>query len=199
MKRIAVYCGASGGNEPAFAEAARELGAAMVVRGIGLVYGGGSVGLMGAIADAVLEAGGQVTGVIPRFLDEHELGHEGLTEMLVVDTMHERKQKMIDLADGFVAMPGGYGTLEELAEVLAWSQLGLHAGPCGLLNVAGFYDGLVQQLDHMVRTGLLRAEDRNRLSASSKAEALLERMVSWEAPATLKADLLTEVVRDKGR
>ena len=149
MKRLAVYCGASKGHEPAHLEAARSLGQLMAERSIGLVYGGGSVGLMGAIADAVMEGGGEAYGVIPRFLKEHELGHRHLTELIVVETMHERKQKMIDLAEGFVSMPGGFGTLEELGEVLAWSQLGLHNFPCGVLNTKGYYDGLLAFADRM--------------------------------------------------
>ncbi|MGY8689931.1 MAG: LOG family protein, partial [Verrucomicrobiales bacterium] len=153
---------------------------------IDLIYGGGSVGLMGTIADAVLSHGGKAIGVIPRFLHEHELGHESLTELIVVETMHERKQKMIDLAEAFIAMPGGFGTLEELGEVLAWSQLGLHNGPCGTLNVNGFYDGLLAYTDRMYSDGLVRQEDRNRFLDDPSPEGLLEKMEHWAPPAELK-------------
>ena len=186
MKSIAVYCGSSLGQESAHREAARALGQTMAERRIDLIYGGGSVGLMGTIADAVLSNGGNAIGVIPRFLDEHELGHQRLTKLIVVETMHERKQKMIDLADGFIAMPGGFGTLEELGEVLAWSQLGLHSGPCGVLNVKGYYDGLLACSDRMCSDGLLRQEDRDRFLDDSTPEGLLEKMHRWEPPAELK-------------
>ena len=186
MKSLAVYCGASKGSEPAHLEEAARLGRIMAEREITLVYGGGSVGLMGAIADAVLTAGGKAIGVIPRFLDEHELGHHHLTELIVVETMHERKQKMIDLAEGFIAMPGGFGTLEELGEVLAWSQLGLHNYPCGVLNVKGYYDGLLACANRMHEDGLLRVDDRNRLLDDPDAATLLDKMIAWKAPAELK-------------
>ena len=186
MKNLAVYCGASKGHETAHLDHAKKLGHLMGERGIALVYGGGSVGLMGAIADAIMEAGGRAIGVIPRFLDEHELGHKKLTELIVVETMHERKQKMIDLAEGFVAMPGGFGTLEELGEVLAWSQLGLHNCPCGVLNVKGFYDGLIAFADRMQADGLLRKEDRDRLLDHEDPTTLLDQMAEWQPPAELK-------------
>ena len=149
MKSLCVYCGSSTGNSPLFTEAARELGSLMSRRGIGLVYGGGNVGLMGVIADEVLKCGGTVTGVIPHALLRKEVGHHGLTQLHVVKDMHECKAMMAALADGFIAMPGGFGTLEELFEALTWSQLGLHNKPIGLLNVDGFYDrlvGFVQEL-----------------------------------------------------
>lgn len=186
MRSLAVYCGASRGHVDAHIESAKSLGLLMAERGITLVYGGGSIGLMGAIADAVLENGGQAIGVIPRFLDEHELGHRKLTELVVVETMHERKQRMIDLAEGFIALPGGFGTLEELGEVLAWSQLGLHNHPCGVLNVNGFYDGLLRYTDQMHADGLLRAEDRARLMDADEPAELLAKMAAWTAPAELK-------------
>ncbi len=186
MKNLAVYCGASKGHETVHLDHAKKLGHLMGELRIALVYGGGSVGLMGAIADAIMEAGGRAIGVIPRFLDEHELGHKKLTELIVVETMHERKQKMIDLAEGFVAMPGGFGTLEELGEVLAWSQLGLHNCPCGVLNVKGFYDGLIAFADRMQADGLLRKEDRDRLLDHEDPATLLDQMAAWQPPAELK-------------
>ena len=145
MKTIAVYCGSSSGHDPAYIQAAKDVGKLLVDQGIDLVYGGGSVGMMGAVADAVLQGGGKVTGIIPTFLESKELGHHGVTELIVVETMHERKIKMFEMADGFIALPGGLGTMEELFEVLAWSQLAIHRHPCGLLNVRGYYDGLLQQ------------------------------------------------------
>ncbi len=190
MKSIAVYCGASMGNDPIFAQRAKELGKTLAERRISLVYGGGGIGLMGTIADAVLEKGGKVIGVIPKFLLEHELGHQSATELIIVDTMHERKRRMIELSEGFIAMPGGYGTLEELGEVLAWSQLGLHRGPCGVLNVNGYYDGLILCADRMCQDGLLMEQDRQRLLSDESCAGLLEKMVAWEPPTTLKVDYL---------
>lgn len=192
MKRIAVYCGASLGSNPAHAHAAQTLGQLMIERGIALVYGGGSVGLMGTIADTLLSHGGEVIGVIPRFLNEHELGHEHLSELHVVETMHERKQKMIDLAEGFIAMPGGFGTLEELGEVLAWSQLGIHAHPCGILNVEGYYDGLIACVDRMRQDDLLRQEDRDRMLHAPEPAELLDQMFAWRPPTKLKWEHLRE-------
>jgi uncharacterized protein (TIGR00730 family) len=190
MKSLAVYCGASKGHEPEHMEQAKKLGHLMGERKITLVYGGGSVGLMGAIANATMDAGGSAIGVIPRFLDEHELGHKQLTELIVVETMHERKQKMIDLAEGFIAMPGGFGTLEELGEVLAWSQLGLHNSPCGVLNVKGYYDGLIQCANRMHGDGLLRKDDRDRLIDHPDAATLLDQMAAWQPPSELKWEYL---------
>lgn len=186
MKSIAVYCGSSPGNNPAHREAAKRLGRRMAEDGITLIYGGGSIGLMGMIADAILRHGGRAIGVIPRFLDDYELGHSHLTELIVVETMHERKQRMIDLAEAFIALPGGFGTLEELAEVLAWSQLGLHNAPCGVLNVNGYYDGLLACTNRMEEDGLLRLEDRERLLDDPTPEGLLAKMASWKPPAELK-------------
>ena len=189
MKAIAVYCGSSSGHDAAYVRAAKNLGTLLVGQGIDLIYGGGSVGLMGAIADAVLGAGGKVTGVIPSFLDKKELGHHGVTDLIVVETMHERKIKMFELSDGFIALPGGLGTLEELFEVLAWSQLAIHRMPCGLLNVRGYYDGLLTQLRHMVSEGLLRGEDRSRLISSENAAELLQAMSFWKPPVSGKYGL----------
>jgi uncharacterized protein (TIGR00730 family) len=158
MKSIAVYCGASHGASPQYTHAARALGEAMAAQGIALVYGGGNVGLMGEIADAVLGKGGQVTGVIPKALMDREVGHMGLTRQHVVTTMHERKKLMADLADGFIAMPGGIGTLEELFEMMTWNQLAIHNKPIGVLNAFGFYDKLLSFMDHLQGEGFLRGE-----------------------------------------
>jgi uncharacterized protein (TIGR00730 family) len=152
----------------------------MAARGIGLVYGGGKVGLMGVLADTILSAGGEAVGVIPQALLDREVGHPGLTELRVVHSMHERKALMAELSDGFVAAPGGIGTLEELIEVFTWSQLGIHAKPCGVLDAAGFYSGLAGFLDHMVGEGFLRAEHRATMLSASDPGALLDRLQAWE-------------------
>ena len=178
MKSIAVYCGASFGADPKYADAARALAQVLVAHNIGLVYGGGNVGLMGVIADAVLRLGGEATGVIPRALVEREVGHTGLTRMFVVKDMHERKAMMADLADGFIAMPGGLGTLEELFEMLTWAQLGIHAKPVGVLNVGGFYDGLVGFLGHLQGEGFVRPEHTGLMLVESAPEALVRRLQS---------------------
>ena len=178
MKSIAVYCGASFGADPTYADAARALAQVLVGHNIGLVYGGGNVGLMGVIADEVLRLGGEATGVIPRALVEREDGHTGLTRMFVVKDMHERKAMMAELSDGFIAMPGGMGTLEELFEMLTWSQLGIHAKPVGVLNVGGFYDGLVGFLAHLHAEGFVRAEHAGLMMVESTAEALVRRLQS---------------------
>jgi uncharacterized protein (TIGR00730 family) len=182
MKRICVFCGSSAGIHPAYASAARALGATLAARGIGLVYGGGSVGLMGVLADATLEAGGEVVGVIPRALQLRELAHGRLTTLHVVSSMHERKAKMAELAEGFVALPGGMGTLEELAEILTWAQLGLHARPCGLLDVAGYYRPLIAFLDHATSEGFIRPEHRRLVLVAEEPGALLDRFLTWQAP-----------------
>jgi uncharacterized protein (TIGR00730 family) len=173
MKRLCVFCGSSAGGRPEYAEAARQVGALMARDGLGLVYGGGHIGLMGVLADAVLAGGGEVIGVIPQALVDRELAHAGLTELRVVNTMHERKALMADLADGFLALPGGFGTADELFEILTWAQLGLHARPVGLLNVAGFFDPLLAWVDVCVRERFLRAEHRRLLLSANSAEALL--------------------------
>ena len=176
MKSIAVYCGASPGADPLYADAARGLARVLVSRNIGLVYGGGKVGLMGVIADEVLRLGGEATGVIPKALVEREVGHTGLTRQFVVKDMHERKAMMSDLADGFIAMPGGMGTLEELFEMVTWSQLGIHAKPIGLLNVAGFYDGLAAFVDHLVGTGFVRPAHAALMVRDADPDALIRRL-----------------------
>jgi uncharacterized protein (TIGR00730 family) len=183
---LCVYCGSSAGSEVAYAEGARALARALVANGYGLVYGGASVGLMGILADAVLAAGGRVIGVIPQALQRKELAHRRLDELRIVASMHERKATMADLAAGFVALPGGIGTLEELFEVWTWSQLGIHAKPCGLLNVAGYYDRLVAFLDHTVATGFVRPAHRQMLLVESDPEALLRRFAQHRAPAVEK-------------
>lgn len=182
MKRICVFCGSSAGRLPLYAEAARSLGRMLVARGHGLVYGGASVGLMGQVADAVLAAGGEVDGVIPHALEARELAHQGLTRLHVVDSMHERKALMADLSDGFVALPGGMGTMEEMCEVLTWAQLGLHGKSCGLLDVAGYYGPLVTFFDHAVAEGFLRPEHRAMVLMHEDPASLLDRMAAWRPP-----------------
>jgi uncharacterized protein (TIGR00730 family) len=186
MKRVCVFCGSSAGTRPVYAEAARAMGRLLAERGIGLVYGGGRVGLMGEVADAVLAAGGEVTGVIPRGLMEREVGHRGLTTLHVTGTMHERKALMVDLSDGFVALPGGYGTLDELCEALTWSQLGIHARPCGILNVDGYFDALLALFDHAAREGFVREAHRRLVLEASQPAALLDAMAGFQAPVTEK-------------
>jgi uncharacterized protein (TIGR00730 family) len=176
MKSIAVYCGASFGADPVYAEAARALARAMVERNIALVYGGGNVGLMGVIADEVMRLGGEATGVIPRALVDREVGHAGLTRLFVVKDMHERKAMMAELSHGFIAMPGGMGTLEELFEMLTWSQLGIHAKPVGVLNVAGFYDKLVAFMAHLQDEGFVREQHARLMMVESEPQALLARL-----------------------
>jgi uncharacterized protein (TIGR00730 family) len=188
MQRLCVFCGSMPGARPGYLAAARAVGTLLARRGIGLVYGGGSIGLMGAVADAALAAGGEVTGVIPRNLEARELDHKGLTKLHVVASMHERKKLMSDLADGFVAMPGGMGTLEELAEILTWSQLGLHAKPkpLGLLDVEGYWSPLVAFFDHAVAERFIRAEHRDLVLVDRDAEALLEKLVAYRPPTVEK-------------
>jgi uncharacterized protein (TIGR00730 family) len=176
MKAIAVYCGANHGADPAFADAARALARVLVEHNIGLVYGGGKVGLMGTIADEVLRLGGEATGVIPKALMEREVGHAGLTRLFVVKDMHERKAMMSELAAGFIAMPGGMGTLEELFEMVTWAQLGIHAKPIGLLNVNGFWDGLSNFVGHMVAQGFVRPAHAELLMVESDPQALVRRL-----------------------
>ena len=180
MKSVAVYCGSSSGNQPIYTEQAQAMGRELARRGLTLVYGGGCVGLMGTIADAVLAEGGQVIGVIPGFLADKELAHKGCTELHVVETMHQRKLLMADLAEGFVAMPGGFGTLEELFEVLTWGQLGLHGKPVGLLNTLGFYDALLGLLDHMSAEAFLRPENRRQVLQHADAATLLDAMAAHQ-------------------
>ncbi len=178
MKTICVYCGANPGLSPRYAAAARALAQALVEDNLALVYGGGNVGLMGIIADEVLRLGGEVTGVIPTTLVEREVGHTGLTRQFIVKDMHERKAMMAELADGFIAMPGGLGTLEELFEMLTWSQLGIHSKPVGLLNVDGFYDGLIGFIGRASEQGFIRPQHAALMLVESDPGLLLQRCKS---------------------
>ena len=186
MKRICVFCGSRPGVQPAYRAAAEAVGALFAERGIELVYGGGNVGLMGIVADACLAAGGRVVGVIPRALLEWEVGHEGLTRLEVVDSMHTRKARMAELADGFIALPGGLGTFEELFEILTWAQLGFHSKPVGLLNVEAYYQPLVQMMERGVAEGFMKAENRGLLLVEDNAHALLRTMGAYHPPAVGK-------------
>jgi len=182
VRRVCVYAGSNPGHDPVYAQAARGLATVLAERGIGVVYGGGKVGLMGVIADTALAAGGEVIGVMPQALIDREIGHRGLTELKVVGSMHERKALMAELADAFVAVPGGIGTLEELIEVYTWSQLGIHDKACGVLNVDGYYDGLVTWLDDAVAAGFLRPQHRAVLSVAEDPAELLDRLAAFEPP-----------------
>jgi len=186
MRRLCVYCGSSAGRDPAYVNAARDLGRELAARGIGLVYGGASVGVMGALADAVLQAGGQATGVIPRALAVKEVAHPGLNEQHVVESMHERKAMMVELADGFIALPGGWGTMEELFEVLTWAQLGFHRKPCGLLNVNGYFDALYAFLEHAIAEGFVRPGYRELLVLEDDIGRLLQRFDTYDPPMVRK-------------
>jgi uncharacterized protein (TIGR00730 family) len=179
MKRICVFCGSSPGSRPEYGAAAEEMAAELVRRNIGLVYGGGNVGLMGIIADSVRKAGGEAQGVIPEHLMAREVGHKGLTKLHVVGSMHERKALMADLSDAFVALPGGFGTLEEFCEVVTWTQLGLHAKPCGILNVLGFYSPLLRMLDHAMEQRFLKPENRALVLARDQPADLLQALEEW--------------------
>jgi uncharacterized protein (TIGR00730 family) len=180
--RVAVYAGSADGANPAYAERSHAAVAEVVRRGADVVYGGGSLGIMGVLADAALEAGGQVTGVIPRFLDDREIAHQGVTDLRVVENMHERKMLMADLADAFLVLPGGIGTLEEVVEMLSWSQLGLHRKPIGLLDVDGFWGPLVALLDHMTAERFVSVDHRQLLISAPEPVALLDAMEAWVAP-----------------
>ena len=186
MKRITVFCGSSPGTEMVYKTQARSVGQTLALNNIELVYGGAKIGLMGAVADGVLSNGGKVTGVLPVFLKSKEIAHEQLTELILVDTMHERKTKMNDLCDGIIALPGGYGTLEELFEILTWAQLGLHKKPIGILNVNGFYDALVNLVQTMVDKGFLKQINQQMLLVSDNIEDLLNKMNGYVAPAVGK-------------
>ncbi|HMC88250.1 MAG TPA: TIGR00730 family Rossman fold protein [Gemmataceae bacterium] len=179
MRRLCVFCGSSPGQRPIHAESARSLGMIMAARGLALVYGGGHVGLMGVLADAVLEAGGEVIGVIPQSMVDKELAHTGISKLHIVGTMHERKALMADLADGFAALPGAFGTADELFEILTWAQLGLHAKPVGILNVDGFFQALLAWLDHAVAEGFLKPRHRQLLQEAGDAEKLVDLLISY--------------------
>ena len=183
MNNICVFCGSTVGKRPEYERAAAELGRALAGRGLTVVYGGASVGLMGQVADAALDEGGEVIGVLPHGLADKERSHEGLTELHVVDSMHERKAMMEDLGDAFVALPGGMGTLEEFCEIFTWAQLGLHQKPCGLLNVAGYYDRLIAHFDHAHDEEFLWAEHRDIILVGTTPDDLLDQFAAYEPPA----------------
>ncbi len=186
IRRISVFCGSSRGTERIFEEQAYELGKTLAVQNIELVYGGANVGLMGTVANGVMENGGKAIGVLPAFLKKVEIANLNLTELVMVDTMHQRKAKMNELSDGVIALPGGFGTLEEFFEMLTWAQLGLHRKPVALLNVDGFYDALLALVDTMVDRGFLRKENREMLLVSDNIEDLLDKMRKYEAPSVGK-------------
>jgi uncharacterized protein (TIGR00730 family) len=186
LSSVCVFCGSNGGADPAYVAAAEAVGAGLAQRGISIVYGGGRVGLMGALADSARAAGGEVVGVMPQALVDREIGHTGIDDLHVVDTMHERKALMVELADAFIALPGGIGTLEELFEVYTWAQLGIHAKPLALLDVAGYYKPLAAFLDHAVTERFLRPESRAMLAVADSLEEVLDAFERWRAPATHK-------------
>lgn len=178
MKRVAVYCGSATPADPIYIESARAVGRNLAEQGIGVVFGGGRLGLMGAVADSCLEAGGEVIGVIPTALVTAEVAHKGVTELHVVETMHQRKQLFVDLADGFINLPGGTGTMDELWEALSWAQIGYHSDPIGLLNIAGYYDKLVEFWGHMGTVGFLRPQHQGLLHVDSTLDGLLQKMTN---------------------
>lgn len=182
MRRVCVFCGSNRGDRAEYAEAARAMGSALVERNLELVFGGGRIGLMGVLADAVLDQGGVVTGVIPRALEQREVAHYGLSELRVVETMHERKAMMEDLSDAFIALPGGIGTFEEVLEILTWAQLEIHPKPVGLLNVAGYYDKLVGMLEHAVDAGFMPPSSLEYLYLGTHAGALLDTCAQHPSP-----------------
>lgn len=185
MKRLAIYCGSATPADPVYIDNARFVGRTLAQRGIGVVYGGGRLGLMGAIADSALEAGGEVIGVIPQALVDAEVAHRGCTELHVVRTMHERKQAFTDLSDGFITLPGGTGTMDELWEAMSWAQIGYHAKPVGLLNVAGYYDGLIEFVGKMGDVGFLRAQHRSILIVDDQLDGLLDQMAAHRPTTTI--------------
>jgi uncharacterized protein (TIGR00730 family) len=179
LRKICVFCGSSAGHRDEYRAAAEDVGRLLAARGIGLVYGGGNVGLMGAVADAALAAGGEVIGVIPDVLLTKEVGHRGLTKLHVVRNLHERKAMMADLSDGFIALPGGFGTFEEFCEVITWSQLSLHQKPCALLNVFNYWRPMVEMFDHAVEEGFVKPSNRGIVLVDDSVESLIEKMDSW--------------------
>ena len=189
LRRLCVFCGSSPGLQPAYRQAALDLAETLVARDIGLVFGGSGMGLMGVLADEVLRRGGAVTGVIPEALMTKEVAHPQLEDLRVVGSMHERKALMADLADGFVALPGGFGTLEEFAEVLTWTQLGIQAKPCGLLDVAGYWDHLLAFFDHAVADGFLKPANRALVLADTSATGLLDLLAAWQPAGARSEDI----------
>lgn len=186
MKSIAVFCGSNDGASPVYKEYAVALGKELAARGITLIYGGATVGLMGAIADSVMQAGGRVIGVLPHFLKKREIEHTRLTELIMVDSMHERKLKMSELADGFIAMPGGPGTMEEYFEIFTWAQLGLHQKPCGLLNVNGYYDPLIALFNNMVQEKFMQEKQHSIMLNDTTAEGILQQLADYTPPPVKK-------------
>lgn len=179
IKRLAVYCGSASPGDPVYVEAARQVGRTLAGQGIGVVYGGGKLGLMGAVADSALEAGGEVIGVIPQALVDVEVAHRGCTQLLAVDNMHQRKARFTELSDGFLVLPGGVGTMDELWEAVSWSQLGYHNKPVGVLNIAGFYDGLLEFNRKMIEVGFIREAHKNIIIADTALDSLLSRMEAY--------------------
>ena len=186
IRRLAVFCGSNPGSRPAYVEGARALGRLLCERGIGIVYGGSSVGLMAALAEAVLDELGDIIGVIPKMLVEREVAHKALTDLRIVDSMHERKSLIAELSDGFVALPGGIGTLEEFFEIWTWAQLGVHDKPCGLLNIAGYFDPLLAFLDRAVEEKFVRDVYRSMVIVESEPQALLARFEAYQPPKVVK-------------
>jgi len=186
MKSIAVYCGSSAGINGIYRAETEKLGVMLASRGIEVVFGGGKVGLMGYLADAVLNSGGRVFGIIPGFLHVKEVAHDGLTEMITVDSMHERKKLIYDMSDAFIALPGGFGTLDELFEMLTWGQLGLHQKPVGILNVNDYFNPILEGIGNMVGEGFLKIENQDMIQVSDRAEELLNMMEQYQAPALPK-------------
>lgn len=182
MKTVTVFCASSDGTDPQFQRAASEIGGLLARRGLSIVYGGSRLGLMGRVADAALAEAGRVVGVIPKHMLDRGIGHEGLTELHVVQSMHERKALMADFGEGFIALPGGMGTLEELAEIVTWAQIGLHRKPCGVLNVGGYYDHLLSFIDHAVAAGFIRPLHRSLVLSADSPEKLVDLMANWEYP-----------------
>lgn len=193
IRSICVYCGSSPGENPAYVRVAEAFGAELARRGIGVVYGGASIGVMGAVADAALAAGGKVVGVIPQALVDREVAHDRLSELIVTRSMHERKARMAERADAFVALPGGVGTLEEIFEIWTWSQLGMHTKPCGLLNVEGYYDTLIRFLDEGAAQGFMKPQHRSMLLTATDADTLLARFAAYEPPVVTQWVDRTEV------
>ncbi len=185
MERVVVYCGSSDESRPVYLEAARGMGRALVQRGLTLIYGGGRTGMMGAVADAALQSGGTVIGIMPRQFDTPVLAHPGLSEMILVSSMHQRKSMMAEMGDAFIALPGGFGTLEELFEILTWAQIGMHAKPVGVLNAEGYFDPLLALIEHARREGFIYSVHRALLACERTPAALLDRLASYEPPAGL--------------